>query len=198
MTSDRKIRANRANAQASTGPKTTPGRARAARNSLRHGLSLPVYSDPVLSKEVEALARKIIESNGNAKNQGLAHRFAEAQIDIRRVRGARHQLLNTALCDPDYVPASHAKKIKLLAKAAKLGAEYPVFAEQHLTPLFKSLEQYVHWRPEGPQKFATILRDMGKQLAVLGRYEKRALSRRNAAVRALDTARRECFMKTGA
>src|SRR6516225_12190991 len=83
LTSERKIRANRANAQASTGPKTTPGRARAARNSLRHGLSLPVYSDPVLSKEVEALARKIIESNGNAKNQGLAHRFAEAQIDIR-------------------------------------------------------------------------------------------------------------------
>ena len=42
LTSDRKIEANRANARASTGPKTAQGRARTARNALRHALSLPV------------------------------------------------------------------------------------------------------------------------------------------------------------
>ena len=57
MTSARKIRANRANARASTGPQTTRGRARAARNALRHALSLPVCSIPALSDEVETLAR---------------------------------------------------------------------------------------------------------------------------------------------
>jgi len=59
LTSECKIEANRANARASTGPKTAPGRTRAARNALRHGLSLPVCSGPVLSEEVETLAREI-------------------------------------------------------------------------------------------------------------------------------------------
>jgi hypothetical protein len=57
--SERKIRANRANARASTGPKTAHGRSHAARNALRHALSLSVYSDPTLSEEVEALAPKL-------------------------------------------------------------------------------------------------------------------------------------------
>ena len=51
-----KIKANRANARASTGPKTAQGRLHAAGNARRHGLSLPLYSNPILSKEVEALA----------------------------------------------------------------------------------------------------------------------------------------------
>ena len=100
MTSDRKIKANRANARASTGPKTAQGRARTARNALRHGLSLPVRSDPALSEEVEALAREIAGPDANAKIQELARRVAEAQIDLRRVRYARHQLLSSALSNP--------------------------------------------------------------------------------------------------
>ena len=59
MTTASKIHANRANARASTGPKTADGRARSARNALRHALSLPVCSNPALSEEVETLAREI-------------------------------------------------------------------------------------------------------------------------------------------
>ena len=93
-TSDRKIRINRANARASTGPKSTQGRTRSARNALRHGLSLPIYSDRALSEEVEALAREIAGLDANAEMQELARRVAEAQIDLRRVRDARHRLLS--------------------------------------------------------------------------------------------------------
>src|SRR5262245_59534691 len=50
-----KIKANRANARASTGPKTARGRVHAARNALRHGLSLPLYANPTFFKEVKAL-----------------------------------------------------------------------------------------------------------------------------------------------
>ena len=102
MTSERKIRANRANARASTGPKTTRGRSHAVRNALRHALSLSVYSDPLLSEDVKALAREIIGTDTNAEIQELARRIAEAQIDLRRVRHARHQILSQALSDPDY------------------------------------------------------------------------------------------------
>ena len=53
--SERKIKANRDNARASTGPKTAQSRVRTARNALRRGLSLSVYSDLGLSEEVETL-----------------------------------------------------------------------------------------------------------------------------------------------
>ena len=102
MTSDDKTKANRANARASTGPKTADGRARVARNALRHALSLPVCSNPALSEEVETLAREIAGPDANAETQDLARQVAEAQIDLRRVRCARHKLLSDALADRHY------------------------------------------------------------------------------------------------
>jgi hypothetical protein len=67
LTSDRKIKANRANARASTGPQTVQGRARAVKNALRHALSLPVCSNPALSEEVETLAREIAGPSANTQ-----------------------------------------------------------------------------------------------------------------------------------
>lgn len=106
MTSERKIKANRANTRASTGPKTALGRARAARNALRHGLNLSIYSNPALSEEVEALAQKIAGTDVDAERKEFARRIAEAQIDLRRVRHARHQLFSEALSDPDFESAA--------------------------------------------------------------------------------------------
>jgi hypothetical protein len=102
LTSDRKIKANRANARASTGSKTAGGRARTARNAFRHGLSLTGCSDPALSEEVQALTRELAGPEANARTQELARRVAEAEIDLHRVRYARHQLLSNALRDPYY------------------------------------------------------------------------------------------------
>jgi hypothetical protein len=110
MTSARKISANRANARASTGPKTANSRARSARNALRYGLSLPVHSDSALSEEVEALAREIAGPDAAAEIQELARRVAEAQIDLRRIRCARHRLLCNASNDRGYESCANAKK----------------------------------------------------------------------------------------
>jgi hypothetical protein len=46
---------------------------------------------------VQDLARQIAGSNGSAHVQRLALRVAEAQIDLRRIRNARHQFLSEAL-----------------------------------------------------------------------------------------------------
>ena len=59
MTSARKIRANRANARASSGPKSAAGKARSAQNAFRHGFNVPIWLDPALASDVEALAQWI-------------------------------------------------------------------------------------------------------------------------------------------
>jgi hypothetical protein len=183
VTGKRKIRANRANARASTGPKTARGRSHAARNALRHALSLPVYSNPVWSEEVEALAREIIGTDANPEMQELARRIAEAQIDLRRVRHARHQLLSQALSDPDY-----ESEVMLGKKAALVIRCLRRF--DPAAPLPDNMMEFLSSKPQGPYKFATILADKARQLLALDRYERRALSRRKFAIRAFDAAGR--------
>ncbi len=182
MTSDRKIKANRANACASTGPKARHGRARSARNAFRHGLSLPVQSDQALCEEVRALARQIVGPDTSVDIQILARRIAEAQVDVHRVRNARHRLLSEALGNPDY--ESKAMQRKKLATAIHFARVFGA-----TTPMPDDVVQLCS-KPEGPPKFATILSDMARELIAMERYERRALSRRKFAIRALDAARR--------
>lgn len=181
-TNNPKITANRANARASTGPKSTHGRMRSARNALRHGLSLPVYADQALSEEVEALAREIAGADASAEIQELAQRIAEAQSDLRRARDARHQLLSQALSDPYYDARANVRE-KLTVIRQLLRPNAPD------VPL-EALTKYLTRVPEGPQKFALILAQELQQLSAMDRYERRALSRRKFAIRAFDLAKR--------
>jgi hypothetical protein len=179
--SNRKIKANRANARASTGPKTARGRTRAARNAFRHGLNLPVHSDPALCEEVEAFAREIAGTGANAEIQELARRVAEAQIDLSRVRFARHQLLSHALNDPYYGSIENMrKKVALMGSLLRWNA-----SDLPLATLMKNLAS----TPEGPEKFAAILSQEAKRLLTMDRYQRRALSRRKIAIQAFDEAK---------
>ena len=120
MISARKRNANRANARASTGPRTAAGKENAARNALRHGLRSPISVDPALSAEVEALAREIAGEGASLEQQVLATRVAEAQIDLKRIRRARHDLLTPAHSVNNYQsPRGGAKRVKILIRSAR-------------------------------------------------------------------------------
>jgi len=106
MTSERQLNSNRRNARASTGPKTPRGKLRSAQNARHHGLSVSVLNDALLSQSVENLARQFVVKGAGVE---LAHRAAEAQVDLMRIRRARHDLFvrnltglkNSNAIDPD-------------------------------------------------------------------------------------------------
>jgi hypothetical protein len=81
------------NARRSTGPRTRAGKRRVSQNALRHGLTLAVCTDGGAAADVAALSRAIAGSNTDPHVIELTWRIAAAQIDIRRVRHARRDLL---------------------------------------------------------------------------------------------------------
>src|SRR5215468_2011965 len=96
MISARKLRANRANSRRSTGPKTDIGRSASSRNARRHGLRIPVLSDPTLSAEVEAIAQRI-PGTVTPELVELARKIAEAEVDVLRVRQFRRDMISREL-----------------------------------------------------------------------------------------------------
>jgi hypothetical protein len=94
-----RVKGNSGSTRASSGPNTARGKARAAQNARRHGLSLSVIADPALSKDVEILAQEIAGKTPVREIYERARRIAEAQIDLNRIRRACHELLVSKIDD---------------------------------------------------------------------------------------------------
>jgi len=94
MASHRQIAANRRNARRSTGPRTPAGVKRAARNALRHGLTIPLARDPVACAEIDRLAAALVGPCPTPARHEQARIAAEAEFELRRVRAHRKALLD--------------------------------------------------------------------------------------------------------
>jgi hypothetical protein len=149
MTSAAKIAANRRNAQMSTGPRTSAGKARVRRNAWRHGLSVQSALDPSSAKKIGRLARTFAGSGESSLVHDLASRAAQAQFDVARIRLIKVALINQT--------------------AARLRSDNDV--------------RLSTW-----ERVALAFVRKAQTLAAFERYERRALSRRNRALRELRVA----------
>lgn len=182
MSSLGRLKTNRANARASTGPKTVRGKARASRNAYRHGLNIPVLSDPILSKDVKTLASDIADHSINNEIYRFAENIAVCQAEVIRIRQARYDLLvrNIDEYAKDLQNEGNVKLEKAIRMRIGESATILDFAKRWFRTEL----------PQGPKKLAFILSGFAKQLSIIDRYERRALSRRKFAIRAFDLARR--------
>lgn len=207
MPSSRKIAANRANARRSTGPRTTTGRLRASLNALKHGLAVPSSAHPALQHDIDHLARVLAgEAQDDPVVMVRARRVAEAAIDVQRARRARLDLLRgwdlstgvprrIAPVEPVPEPKPARRPVspwiqqmdeKEVLMRLKLG-ESALKQLQRLEKLFTSL---FDTDPEATP--IASLGDLLRQLEGLDRYERRARSRRDRAIKEFD------YMKTKA
>jgi hypothetical protein len=132
VTSARKAKANQQNARRSSGPTSTAGKARSASNARRHGLAVSISRDFRLAAAAEALTREIAGQDASEELLAVSRPIAEAQVDVMRIRQARHYLIKSGLDSLD---------------------------------------------------LASV-----RRLELMDRYEGRAISRRNSAIRAYDAA----------
>ena len=86
---NKKRRANLANARASTGPRTQAGKTRSSKNALSHGLSAATKA--FSSDDALAWGRRIAESLDNDSDVivQLAIAVAAAQLEVSQVRNVR-------------------------------------------------------------------------------------------------------------
>ena len=176
MSSQARKESSRRNGKKSKGPKSDEGRQRSSRNSLSHGLSLPVSADPQLSSQAERLAELIAGADASEGRMHEARIIAEAQMELQRVRRLRLE----RLAQPSLV--KKPVTLKSLRGMIKL-VEANIADDWEQMDIVERFEQDLLPEVEGPleQKIEAVIRSFSK----LDRYERRALSKRKFAIRRL-------------
>jgi hypothetical protein len=203
MPSASKLAANRANAQRSTGPHTAQGKAQSRLNPLKHGLAISAAALPALADDVADLARKIAgDACDTSSVLEAAKRVAAAAVDVDRVRSARHDLLQQMVSDPEFHdptltrelmpdrPARIKYSVAMCLEAYRNGTDVQqreaVLAQVAAHIAYESKVERIKLNWANAKQKAQQRARQWEQLARLERYERRAVSQRNTAIRAFD------------
>lgn len=119
MTSEKRLAANRRNAQRSTGPRTQDGKARSRLNAVKHGLaaSLPVLVETPATAHLSGL---LAPGAGDDAAKAAAARLAVAEAVIERCRHARADAAGTII--EDETASAEDRAAAIAAAAGRMAA----------------------------------------------------------------------------
>ncbi|GEO15781.1 hypothetical protein MAE02_34770 [Microvirga aerophila] len=179
MTSSKRMAANKANAQRSTGPRTVAGKSHSRLNASKHRLAVPISDIPELAEDVAQLARRIVENLGADESvHEAAVRVAEAAIDVLRARAAGSDLLNQlSLWEPEPQPS--------VSEGAD-GEQSTKGGDGRTRLKRPSGTRKGHGQTQEPTADLSVLIT---QLEKLERYERRSHSRRDKAIKVFEELR---------
>jgi CRISPR/Cas system-associated exonuclease Cas4 (RecB family) len=194
MASERQIAANRLNARKSTGPRSRAGKRRASRNAYRHGLASSRKPDAATARKLDQLARQIAGDSNSEIILELARSAAEAELDLARVRLASVALINRVSAfgaiDPffDELAKDKAKWQRLRAELRHFRAELRHFKARlsgaaPQSPVHDFIDSTENMPTQEPERTAEAVRRALLELVKLNRYQVRAASRRNRAIK---------------
>jgi hypothetical protein len=178
MATERQMAANRRNARNSTGPRSKAAKSRTARNAYRHGLTLSVTSGAAFAKRLNRLARRLAGDSNSEIILELARAAAHAELDLARIRHIKVALVErvAALGTLDAPPVFGALPAGLRYLKAMLAGRAPPMLPERIDP--------VATLPTAePERTAEAVRRALPELVKLNRYESRAVSQRNRAIR---------------
>jgi hypothetical protein len=201
MASERQIAANRRNAGKSTGPRSRGAKRRTSMNAYRHGLAASCKTSLVIEKQLDALARQIAGDSTSDIVLALARSAAQAVFDLAHIRGVKLALIEQVSAlggipqtyDP-FFESVRDINTRFQLEQAELSKEDRQLIKGYLRLFKASLGRKARtlsdpidppdtMPSEGTERTAEAVRRALPELVKLNRYEARAVSRRDQAIR---------------
>jgi hypothetical protein len=186
-----RVRANRANAKKSTGPRTKLGKSASSRNATKHGLSVAPSLLARPAVEVGSVARRIAGQGASAHRLSAATEIAEAEFDLMRARRVRIDLMSDPKAREKWVSRAELayvnREMRKMTKRVDANEKSGKFTPLQITNQADDVAYFVETAltPE-PQTLERGLGLIASALSSIARYERRALTRRRRAIEEFD------------